>query len=303
MQLEEAITAAIDKFGVDVLTEKRLNYILTDYQAYDNKATQRIILTMLEKGYLLRLYKVPTNNPATQDLEYKQIVYSLNKEGFQTQYIEAVLEACALAFQWQRVILNSSIDKENYKMKVADGANSADVYTKYALQPKTFSLRPAYLMGVYNILFQGKESLKTDVIENSLNISSENATALVHMLNCAGVVKFESNNHCRILVSSKPEYLKKITSFYHKLSKQKQYKIEETLEKAINLSYRNGKITPSDIKESISCEKYNDLFEKLIELQIITVDGLVKNPFIDAIDIINKLNLENAYKTYTNGMG
>ncbi len=91
MIFEEAIIAAIEQFGPDIVGEDRLANILSDMNAYvDHPACKRILREVISSGVSMKIYTQPSTNLAKVCIS--QAVHDMSKShGFQEDLIEFVL--------------------------------------------------------------------------------------------------------------------------------------------------------------------------------------------------------------------
>ena len=83
MDLCDAINKAIEDFGKDILSDgKRLFNILSDYQAFDNKAYRRAMDTLLSIGFGRQLYLLFDKTESERQVKIKSFISEIESEGF-----------------------------------------------------------------------------------------------------------------------------------------------------------------------------------------------------------------------------
>lgn len=96
MTLEKALSYAIDKEGLAIITEARLANYLNDLQAFDSSAVKRIVSTMIEEGYFAKLQSGLTSD--SYELQFNDVrSYLVQNEGFQADLVNYVLDCLLFA--------------------------------------------------------------------------------------------------------------------------------------------------------------------------------------------------------------
>lgn len=96
MNLEQAISYAIDHEGIDIICEARFVNYLNDLQAFSTPALKRIVSAMVEEGYFDRLR--PSLSSDSNELEFKDVESRLvSVEGFQQNLVKFVLDCLLYA--------------------------------------------------------------------------------------------------------------------------------------------------------------------------------------------------------------
>ena len=91
MTLEKAISYAIDNEGIGILSETRLKNYLNDLQAYDMPAIKRIVSTMVDDGYLVRIQAALSGED--YELQFNDVTNRLiQEEGFQADLVKYVMD-------------------------------------------------------------------------------------------------------------------------------------------------------------------------------------------------------------------
>ena len=96
MTLEKALSYAIDKEGITIITERRLANYLNDLQAFDSSAVKRIVSTMIEDGYFAKLQSGLKND--SYELHFYDVrSHLVQNEGFQADLVDYVLDCLLYA--------------------------------------------------------------------------------------------------------------------------------------------------------------------------------------------------------------
>ena len=83
MDLCDSINKAIEDFGKDILSDgKRLFNILSDYQAFDNKAYRRAMDTLLSMGFGRQLYLLFDKTESERQVKIKSFISEIESDGF-----------------------------------------------------------------------------------------------------------------------------------------------------------------------------------------------------------------------------
>ena len=93
---EKALSYAIDKEGLAIITEARLANYLNDLQAFDSSAVKRIVSTMIDEGYFAKLQSGLTSD--SYELQFNDVrSYLVQNEGFQADLVNYVLDCLLFA--------------------------------------------------------------------------------------------------------------------------------------------------------------------------------------------------------------
>ena len=91
MTLEKALSYAIDKEGIAIITEAKLANFLNDLQAFGSSAVKRIVSTMIDEGYFAKLQSGLTSD--SYELQFNDVrSYLVQNEGFQADLVDYVLD-------------------------------------------------------------------------------------------------------------------------------------------------------------------------------------------------------------------
>ena len=96
MTLEKAISYAIEKEGIGIISEARFTNYLNDLQAFDTPALKRVISTMIEGGYFAKLQTALSLD--NYELQFNDVSSRLvQDEGFQDDLVKYVLDCLLYA--------------------------------------------------------------------------------------------------------------------------------------------------------------------------------------------------------------
>ncbi len=96
MTLEKAISYAIDKEGIEIISEARFTNYLNDLQAFDTPALKRVISTMIEGSYFAKLQTALSLD--NYELQFNDVGSRLvQDEGFQADLVKYVLDCLLYA--------------------------------------------------------------------------------------------------------------------------------------------------------------------------------------------------------------
>lgn len=105
MELYIAIKKAFDSFGKEILqSDKQLMNILSDFHAYDIKATKMVLRVLMQSGYGTKLFDQISSEPHGRILLCKSICQDLiNNQGFQVANVNYVVDSLAFALGWHDI--------------------------------------------------------------------------------------------------------------------------------------------------------------------------------------------------------
>lgn len=96
MTLEQALSYAIENEGVGIISEARLKNFLTDLNAFDSPAIKRIVVTMVDEGYMGKIQASLANGD--YELRFSDVSNHLvTTEGFQKDIVEYVMNCLLYA--------------------------------------------------------------------------------------------------------------------------------------------------------------------------------------------------------------
>lgn len=96
MTLAKAFSYAIDNEGIGIILEKRLINYLNDLQAFNSTAVKRIVTTMIEDDYFVKLQSGLSSE--NYELQFLDVENSLvQNDGFQAELVKYVLDSLLYA--------------------------------------------------------------------------------------------------------------------------------------------------------------------------------------------------------------
>jgi hypothetical protein len=101
MELYKAIQTVLRQYGKSLIAEERLINFLSDYQAFDVRATKRVMQTFLQMGYGKQVLDLDVQNAPDKLLKVSNISLQLAQEGFQKKHIAYVLDCICYGLGWQ----------------------------------------------------------------------------------------------------------------------------------------------------------------------------------------------------------
>lgn len=100
MTLYNAIHTILKQFGKNLIAEEKLINFLADYQAFDVRATRRIMHTFLEMGYGRQVLELDSKDAPDKIPKMNNISLQLAQEGFQKKHIVYVLDCICYGMGW-----------------------------------------------------------------------------------------------------------------------------------------------------------------------------------------------------------
>ena len=101
MELYEAIHTILNQYGKDLIAEERFINFLSDYHAFDVRATRRVMQTFLQMGYGKQVLELDAIEAPDKMLKINNISMQLAQEGFQKKHIAFVLDCVCYGMGWQ----------------------------------------------------------------------------------------------------------------------------------------------------------------------------------------------------------
>lgn len=96
MTLDKAISYAIDKEGIEIISESRLANYMNDLKAFDSPAIKRIVITMIDEGYFAKLHSGLAGD--SYELQFNDVnSHLIQNEGFQADLVKYVLDCLLYA--------------------------------------------------------------------------------------------------------------------------------------------------------------------------------------------------------------
>ena len=111
MELYKAIHTILNQYGKDLIAEERLISFLSDYHAFDIRATRRVMHTFLQLGYGRLILELDMQNAPDKLLKMGNISLQLTREGFHQKHVNYVLDSISYGMGWQGE-LPEEIDEE-----------------------------------------------------------------------------------------------------------------------------------------------------------------------------------------------
>lgn len=117
MELYTAIHIIIKRYGKGLLAEERLINFLSDFHAFDIKATRRVMQALLQMDYGRQILELDAQNPPDRMMKISNMSLRLVQEGFQKRHVEYVLDSICYGLGWQGE-LPVEIDEEEIEPSV-----------------------------------------------------------------------------------------------------------------------------------------------------------------------------------------
>ena len=100
LPLHTAIKEAINTFGRTVIFEKRLMSILSDYQAFEIKASRTVLRAIIELGYAEKIYNLDLQNDSGRELKAKSYILEIANHGYQEGVVRYVIHWLLRSLGW-----------------------------------------------------------------------------------------------------------------------------------------------------------------------------------------------------------
>lgn len=100
MELYRAIHTVLDQYGRDLVAEERLLNFLSDYHAFEFKATRRVLQAFLQMGYGEKVLELDRQNAPDRMLKISNFTMQLMQEGFQKNHVSYVLGCVCYGLGW-----------------------------------------------------------------------------------------------------------------------------------------------------------------------------------------------------------
>lgn len=100
MELYKALNTVLNRYGRDLIERPVLVNYLSDYHAFEVKATRRVLTTLLQMGYGEKIYAMDQQSPQDRLLKMKSYNMELIHEGYQQIHVEYVLNSICYALGW-----------------------------------------------------------------------------------------------------------------------------------------------------------------------------------------------------------
>ena len=79
MELYNAIHTILDQYGKDLIAEEKLINFLSDYHAFDIRATKRIMQTFLQMGYGRQILELDLKATSDRSLKIRNLSFQLEQ--------------------------------------------------------------------------------------------------------------------------------------------------------------------------------------------------------------------------------
>jgi formylglycine-generating enzyme required for sulfatase activity len=115
MELYKAIHTILNHYGKDLIAEERLISFLSDYHAFDIRATRRVMHTFLQLGYGRQVLELDRQNASDKLLKINNISLQLIQEGFHQKHVNYVLDSICYGLGWQGELPEDLNENEDEK--------------------------------------------------------------------------------------------------------------------------------------------------------------------------------------------
>ena len=164
MELYKAIHTILAQYGRNLIAEEKLINFLSDFHAFDIRATRRVMQTFLQMGYGQQVLELDTQDPSDKILKISNISFQLLQEGFQKKHVAYVMDCVCYGLGWQGELpeeLNDSDEEEESidKRNVSVGNVS---FAMVSVTGGTFDLGATPEQGLY-AAFDEKPSIQVSV--------------------------------------------------------------------------------------------------------------------------------------------
>ena len=100
LPLHTAIKEAINNFGRTIIYEKRLISILSDYQAFEIKASRTVLRAIIELGYAEKIYDLDLQNDSGREMKAKSYILEIANHGYQEGVVRYVVQCLIRSLGW-----------------------------------------------------------------------------------------------------------------------------------------------------------------------------------------------------------
>ena len=100
LPLHKAIKEAINTFGRTIIYEKRLMSILSDYQAFEIKASRTVLRAIIDLGYAEKIYELDLHNDSGRETKAKSYVLEIANHGYQEGVVRYVVHCLMRSLGW-----------------------------------------------------------------------------------------------------------------------------------------------------------------------------------------------------------
>lgn len=100
LPLHTAIKEAINTFGRTIIYEKRLMSILSDYQAFEIKASRTVLRAIIDLGYAQKIYDLDLQNDSGREIKAKSYILEIANHGYQEGIVRYVVQCLIRSLGW-----------------------------------------------------------------------------------------------------------------------------------------------------------------------------------------------------------
>jgi formylglycine-generating enzyme required for sulfatase activity len=100
LPLHIAIKEAINTFGRTIIYEKRLMSILSDYQAFEIKASRTVLRAIIENGYAEKIYDLDLQKDSSREIKAKSYILEIVNLGYQEGAVRYVVMCLIHSLGW-----------------------------------------------------------------------------------------------------------------------------------------------------------------------------------------------------------
>lgn len=101
MELYKAIQIILNTHGKELISQAKLINFLADYQAFDARATRRVMQTFIQLGYGEQVLELDRQDAADKELKLGNMSAMLVNEGFRKLHVDYVLDSVSYGLGWR----------------------------------------------------------------------------------------------------------------------------------------------------------------------------------------------------------
>ena len=163
MELYKAIHTILNQYGRNLIAEERLINFLSDFHAFDVRATRRVMQTFLQMGYGRQVLELDIHDSSDKLLKISNISFQLSQEGFQQKHVAYVLDCICYGLGWQGELPEELDEREEEETIDKHYVTVGNVsFTMVSIQGGTFDLGATPEQGLY-AAFDEKPSIQVTV--------------------------------------------------------------------------------------------------------------------------------------------
>lgn len=295
MELHDAIKTIVDKFGKDIIAERRFVYMIADYYSFrDNPAGKRVLSALVNDGYTARLL----NQSESQDISIvaNQIVEEVCKNyGFREELVKGVVD----------YILGGL----NFKVK-----DATPIVTSYSngnennLASNGNDYSEEYIVGLFphfynRFVHKAHAHMDAQKLMEIMNTSVNEANRLFIILVRIGAFKYNyASQDYDINVFSQEELRRKYRNYINRCrgwefpqstSISHRY-LESAMKKMVYRRLTSIDLLRKDLKEDK--DEADEIYKTLLELKIINMEGQLLDIYLPYNAITDKVLNKLKYK-------